>query len=108
MVFIVIEGQISLKAHGQTVSPAKLLADYSAGDIIGAYDHGISDNIEHWLITRTNCLIIEITKPDFLNLWEAQKVNRTEVMINMTKYQEPISHFSPSTFYLLAYELFEW
>lgn len=69
-----------IKSHQKEISPAKILAKFRKGDLVGGkYDDGINKKAENWVISRGRSLVVVFEEKKFDELWEHQKSRENEV-----------------------------
>lgn len=67
---VVLFGDVVMKSHQQFLSPAKILARFQEGDIIGFNnDSGQTLKIDNWCVARCLTIVAAFKYEDFEEIW---------------------------------------
>jgi len=107
IVYVIISGSVFLKDHSAHFLSPKVISHLREGDIIGydTIDNNIYRQVENWLICHSNVEVWTIKKPDFENIWEAQKTLSKNVFADSLYDTVIFKRTAPQTLFKLAYDM---
>ena len=106
-VFVILSGDIIIKSHKMRICPAKVIANYKEGDILGSdHDNRFSQKQENWCVVRERCLLAEFTHNDFTYIWNMQMNKDLKLFIPTLKNNKLFKDLSMQSIYMM-FELME-